>query len=326
MIRALFYGVSAAIVALAAVVVPMPFVEFAPGGATPIPPLLEIEGTETYPVDGQLSLLTVRLAQPSLVESIAAWASPDRELQRRGTVIPPGVDSSQFFRLQQRQFERAFELAAAVGLEAAGFEVDVSDAPVVFSVLPEGPAGGVLEAGDVILSIRGEPIASAERLIERLSDVEPGEEIDLRVRRGEDELDVTVTAGPVPGLDRPAGLGILVETVAGDIELPFPVELGDTDIGGPSAGLMTALTVYDLVTEEDLARGRTIAGTGEIDANGTVGAIGGIEEKVVAAERAGADVIVVPASQESEIGSVPDSLELVPVATFEDALEALREP
>lgn len=323
MIRSLFYGVSAAIIALAAVVVPMPLVEFAPGAATEIPPLIEIEDTETYPIKGEVSLLTVRLAQPSLAEAIAAWASPNRELQQRNSVIPSGVDRNRFFELQQRQFETAFELAAAVGLEAAGYEVEVNDVPVVFSVLPEGPAGDVLESGDVILSAQGEPVGSAERLIEQLQDVEPGEEIELRIRRGGEELTVTVTAGPVPGLDRPAGLGILLETVGGDIDLPFPVELQDTDIGGPSAGLMTALTVYDLVTEEDLVRGRSIAGTGSIDASGTVGAIGGIQEKVVAADRADADIILVPASQRAEIDFVPDSLEVIPVATFDAALEAL---
>lgn len=325
MTRVVFYLLSVVVVAAAALVVPMPLAEIVPGGAKEIPELVEIGGeVETTPINGEVSLLTIVLRQPALVDSVAAWLSPSRDLQPATSVIPPGIERREYFRLQRIEFERAFELAAAVGLEAAGYEVTVTDAPVVFGVQPDGPSDGVLRTGDVIVTLEGRRVSSAEDLIDQLADVTVGQELELGIRRGSERLDVTVTADAVTGLDRP-GLGVQVRTVGGDIELPFPVELRDSNIGGPSAGLMTAITVYDLLVDDDLIAGRTVVGTGTIDADGRVGAIGGLPEKVAAARGAGADLMLYPQVQAAELDGVdPGDVELVGVDDFDGALAALR--
>lgn len=324
MTRAVLYTLSVALIGWAAVLVPMPLVELAPFGSTPVTELIEIEDTPTTEINGSLEFLTIRVSSPSLVDTVQAWLSPQRELQLRNEVIPPSVDESEYFRLQRQQFRQAFEVAAAVGLEHAGYEVEITTRPVVFSVLPGGPAADALRAGDRILEVNGQDVESSERLVDLLSDVEMGEVIALRVRRGNDTLDVEVAAGAVPELDRP-GLGVIIQTLASEILLPVEVRLADTDVGGPSAGLMVALTVYDLVSDEDLVRGRSIAGTGTIDGEGTVGPIGGIHEKVFAAVDAGADLVLVPADQYQQAAAVaPDHLEIVGVATLEEAIAALR--
>lgn len=323
MMRRVAYLLSAALVVWAAIDVPMPFVETVPGSATSIAPLIHLD-TEVTPVTGELALLTIRNRQPGVAETVAAWVDPDRELVRTQQVIPPGTDREEYFRLQQRSFDRASRIAVAVGLRAAGLETDVSTRPVVFSVLPDGPSQGRLEPGDVILAAQGTEVRSGEELIDQLRDIELGDPVTLEVQRDGERLTVELTAGSVPGLERP-GIGIAIETIANDVELPIDVTIDETGIGGPSAGMMIALTVYDLVSTEDLTRGRRIAGSGTIDAEGNVGGIGGLEQKLAAAAEAGAELVLVPAHQVDEArGHAPAGLEVVGVATLDEAIEALR--
>lgn len=324
MIRAALYAASLALVVTAALLVPMPLVETAPGTATSIPPLIEIDDADTTDIDGDLALLTVFLRQPTLYETLQAWASPVREIDALEQVFPPGVDRDEYFRVQRRQFTRSFDIAAAVGVDAAGREVDLGTAAYVAQVLPGGPSDGTLEPGDRFVTVEGERLDTSEELLDVVVGARSGDELEVTVERGERTLGLTVTAGQVAGMEQP-GLGVLVETVANDIELPFAVEMSrKTTIGGPSAGLMIALTVYDLLDEENLVAGRQIVGTGTISAEGRVGRIGGIEEKVEAAEQAGATLMLVPADQLTRAQSVADDLEVVGVATLDEALAALR--
>lgn len=324
MMRGIAYLLSLLVLALAAFVVPMPLVEFSPGGATSIPPLIEIEQVDTTPIRGDLSLLTIRVSQPTLAEAVRAGVTPVRDLVRREQVIPAGVDNDSYFDLQRSEFQRAFEVAVAVGLRAAGRDVEISTAPLVQQVLSTGPAGGVLSPGDLVETIDGQPVATAEELIEAAQGLEAGDTVTLEIDRAGEQRTVEVTAGRVPGLDHP-GIGVGLSTASDRVALPFPVELSDTSIGGPSAGMMVALTVYDLVAAEDLAAGRDISGTGTISPDGRVGPIGGIEEKVIAASDAGASIMLIPAGQESVVRTVaPEGLRIVPVATLTEAIAALR--
>jgi PDZ domain-containing protein len=129
---------------------------------------------------------------------------------------------------------------------------------------------------------------------------------------------VTVTPAYDPKLKR-ALIGIV--SVA---NFPFDISIQSGDIGGPSAGLMWTLGLIDILTPGDLTGGRTIAGTGEIGPDGTVYPIGGIEEKVVAARRAGADVFLVPVDNAAGARSVAREMTIVPVKTYRDALKYLR--
>ncbi len=323
MIRLLAYLASAVIVLWAAIDVPMPYIEIVPGSSTSIEPLITLE-TETTPIEGDLALLTIRNRQPGAIDTVIAWLSSDRELLDPATVIPTGVDRQEYFRLQRQTFERSFRVAVAAGLDAAGLDVSITTRPVVFSVLPGGPSAGLLETGDEIVEVQGEEVRSGQELIALLRDLADGAPVSLTILRDDERVAVLITAGAVDGLDRP-GIGVAIETVASDVELPVDVTLHQTSIGGHSAGMMIALTVYDLISDEDLARGRRIAGTGTIDAEGNVGPIGGIEQKMVAAAEAGADLVLVPADQLDRARTgAPTGLRIVGVATLDEAIEAIR--
>ena len=114
-------------------------------------------------------------------------------------------------------------------------------------------------------------------------------------------------------------------TILGFSNAPFngTVTFNSDGIGGPSAGLMWTLGLSDLLTPGDLTGGRTIAGTGTIALDGSVGPIGGIAQKVVAAERAGAKVFFAPTSEAADARAVVHGMAVVPVKTIQDALNWL---
>jgi Lon-like protease len=186
-------------------------------------------------------------------------------------------------------------------------------------VSPGCPAEGKLFTGDVVESIDGTPVHSQDDAAQALDAAPSGDPITFEVRAGGETHDVTVTRARCdPRIDRPL-VGIFMIDA-----FPFGVQISSGEVGGPSAGLMWALGLYDLLTPGDLTGGMTIAGTGTIDTQGAVGPIGGILDKVVAAERAGAMIFLVPADNMAELGDEDTGdMRLISVATFKEALEAL---
>ena len=153
----------------------------------------------------------------------------------------------------------------------------------------------------------------------------PGTALRLTLDHQGGVRDVTVTPQDLDGSGVPR-LGILVQTAIDRFELPFEVALAEeVRIGGPSAGLMIGLTVYDLLADEDLLAGRSVAGSGSLDVDGRVGPVGAIPEKVRTAIAAGADVVLVPTAQLDEALTAADGrVRVVGVETLEQALAALR--
>jgi Lon-like protease len=321
--RTVTYALSLAAIVWAALVVPLPYVEYAPGTPTEIPPLIEVTGTATTPIEGSTALLTVFLREATPFTAARVLLDPARELAPAATVAPAGL-TPEFFAAQQESFAEAFDIASAVGAQAAGVEVSFTTEVRVVDVLPDSPADGVLAAGDLLVAVDGTPLTDAAELQARTRGSEVGDELTLTVEHAGSRRDATVTLLPLPGSDQ-VGLGVLAETATIGLDLPFEVTLKSTRIGGPSAGMMTALTVFDLLSEEDLVDGRTILGTGTVSASGRVGPVGGVPEKVRAAAAYGADLVLVPATQlEAAERAAPDGFRVVGVETVDDAIEALR--
>ena len=325
LVRTGLVSASVAVVAVAALTVPMPFVEYRPGGATPIEPLIGIEGTDVTPLDGGTALLTVRVARPSAVQLVAARLDPSRELLPLGRVYPADVDRQEYLARERERFGRQFEVAAAVGAAAAGVPVEVTTAVVVLEVDPAGPSGGLLSPGDVVLAADGVPMTSGAALAELVRASPPDVPIVLRIVHAGTERDQPVVPRPAaPG--EPPRIGVLVQTAVDELLLPIDITLTPgVRIGGPSAGLMVGLTVYDLVAEEDLLRGRLVAGTGTLDVDGVVGPVGGVPEKTLAAIAAGYDVLLVPVAETAAPQRLAAGrIEVIGVTTLDEAIDRLR--
>jgi PDZ domain-containing protein len=295
------------------------FVE-SPGNARSVLPLIDVDGTDTFESRGEFLLTTVSLGRANVYDALAAWVDPDAEVLREREVLAPGQTDREYERVSRSLMDQSKIAAVAVALES------LTDYPrthgrgvIVQDVLGGTPAAGELFPGDLITSIDGDPLGDVGELRRLIDDAGTERSLRLRVRpvEGGDTRQVSVRPARVEGQDRPV-IGI----VSVD-NFPFDVRISSGDIGGPSAGLMWALGVTDLLTEEDLTAGRQVAGTGTIDLQGRVGPIGGVRLKIVAAEEAGADLFLVPRGNMAEARGAADEIDLVAVATVDQAVGAL---
>lgn len=315
---------SVVVVGVAFSVVPMPLASFAPGDATALDDLVSVAGGDDQ-VHGELRLLSIYVAQPSMLGVVRGAIDDTIELLPRQDVFPDAIRRVDYQELQREDFRTSFRIAAAIGLQAAGLEVTIDTVARVAAVVPDGPAAGLLLPGDLIVAFDGEPIASGEELVEAAGTTVVGQRLELEIQRDDATRKVEVLADVLPNTEQ-VGIGIAVETVERELELPLDVDLVDQQsIGGPSAGLMVALTVFDLVSDVDLAAGRDIAGTGTLDGEGNVGRIGGVREKTIAAVEDGVDLVLVPSAQAAEArAAAAGRVEVIGVDTFDEALDALR--
>jgi PDZ domain-containing protein len=142
--------------------------------------------------------------------------------------------------------------------------------------------------------------------------------IEFRIEADGQTHDVRLTRGTCPGIEDPLLGIVLIEP------FPFEITIESAEVGGPSAGLMWALGLYDLLTPGDLTAGRRIAGTGVIDLEGNIGPIGGVADKVIAAQSVDADILLIPKRNLEELRGVDTGdVRLIAVSTLDEALAAL---
>ena len=185
----------------------------------------------------------------------------------------------------------------------------------------------MLERGDVITALDGMAIMSDAEVRTYLEDTDPVEVRFIRDGR-EHEAEIQPVELTING-EAQVVFGLRLETLNSRVDLPVPVDVTSGRIGGPSAGLMIALAVYDQSDPAvDLAAGRRIAGTGTLTSQGAVGRVGGIDLKALAAHARGAEVFLVPEAQAQEASRLVEGAEnfaVIPVSTLDGAVQALRE-
>ncbi len=272
-------------------------------------------------------MLTVSLQEVNVFEYAESVIDPAIDLVEREVIRPADVSPDEFRRANRAAMEGSKQTAIAVALSFLGYDVTYEGEGVYVAAVLEGtPADGVLQAGDIIRAVDGVEVSIRDDGISEITEHAVGDTITLTIDRDGQIIDVQVTLvehATNPG--RPM-VGFEAQTYNERIDLPFEIDIDTQNIGGPSAGLMYTVAIIDLLTEEDLTGNRVIAGTGTINSFGEVGAIGGVRQKVVAAEAAGASVMLVPQSNFAEAQTAPaNGIELIPVATLEDAVEALRQ-
>ncbi|GAA3617601.1 PDZ domain-containing protein [Kineosporia mesophila] len=281
-------------------------------------PLISISGHQTYETSGTLDLTTVSVLggpdrKVTLIQVIDGWLRRSSAVVPQEQVFTPGETQEQSDAENQAEMTSSQESATAAALWALG--IDVPTTLTVAGTDPSAPAADALKKDDVILGLNGKTVGDLAELRTRLAVTNPGDDVTVKVRR--DGRARTVTTQTVQAEDGDTVLGIYITP---DFDFPFDVKIQIEDIGGPSAGTMFALGIIDKLTPGDLTNGKDIAGTGTMDADGTVGPIGGIRQKLVGAREAGAEYFLAPADNCNEVvGHVPDGLQVVKVKTLDQA-------
>ena len=301
----------------------LPVVALSPGPTEDVLARLKVEGSRVYHSEGKLYLTSVGVDDNvRFYEALLDMANRDVELVPRAQLYPDEQDSSEIDRENATLMDRSKETATVVALREVGYDIEPSGVEIT-QVVSGAPADGKLRPGDKIREVDGRAVDSTEQVRKAITGHEVGERVRFRVDRDKDEKAVTVKAEEADGEPR---VGIVLRDLFPELPVKVTIET-ENNIGGPSAGLMFTLSIIDKLTAEDLTAGRRIAGTGAIDLDGGVGAVGGVAEKLIAVDRQGVSTFLIPAENcDSVRGRVPAGLRLVKVSTIKEALRFLRDP
>lgn len=316
----------------------LPFATFAPGGTIDVlgsddndAEVVQVDGRETYDDEGQLRMTTVRVspagdppqtAYLSLGELMATWFDDDDAVYPYSSVHQEGETAESSREQGAVQMATSQDDAVYVALTEDG--IDVPQVLQVAAVTEGGGSEGVLKVGDFLRSINGVEVADDVALREEIQRAEPGEPISIGIERAGKArtLDVMPVQETIEGKER-----LLIGVTPGyDYDFPFEVKINISDnIGGPSAGLIFSLAVYDTITPGSLTGGARVAGTGEIAPDGTVGPIGGIQQKIAGARAEGTDLFLVPEGNCADaLGAENGDMTLVRASTMHEVRLALE--
>ncbi len=312
--------------------VTLPYYVTRPGDAQALRPLVSVEGG--YEDEGSFMLTTVKMGKANIFTYALAKFSEYQNIFPINQIRAEDESDEEYSYRQLHMMESSKETAIKIAYEKAGKEVElVSKGVYVFSVKEGLAAEGKLKIGDRITHIDGKPTDTAENLMELVGEKSIGDELEITFDRNEKQETTSITLGQHPEDPNRAGLGISLLTDY-EITMDPPITINTAQIGGPSAGLMFSLEIYNQLLEEDIAKGYQIAGTGAINENGEVQRIGGIAQKIVAADKSGVDIFFAPNEkgaegsnyQEALIAAedIKTSMKIVPVDTFEDAIGYLE--
>ncbi len=326
-------GVLAMLLVSIVSMLPLPYALMSPGpvrdvlSGTGRDQLIRIEGHQTYPTEGSLDLLTVRVnggpgAASTIWGVLDAWIDPTVDVRPVTEVYPPEQTREEAD--EQNAAEMADSQSAATAAALRLLDIPVEESVSVVSVSEGSGATGILQPDDQLISVDGVPTLGQRQLRDQLAQLPAGQQVTVVVERGGKQVVerfATMATSDAGGTRRTV-LGIVPRQ---EVEFPFEVQISIDNIGGPSAGMMFALGIIDKLTPGALTGGKKIAGTGTVGSDGAVGAIGGIPQKLIAAEEAGAEVFLAPAGNCGEVeGRIPSGLQVVRVATLAEAKTAVE--
>ncbi|WP_229051636.1 PDZ domain-containing protein [Aeromicrobium sp. Leaf350] len=325
-------ALSTILLTIVAFLMPVPYATLEPGpvfntlGEFNGEPMLTVEGdVQTYPTDGALDFTTVSVTGPdgrlSFTEALWAWFDPDVKLVPMDFLYPDGETAEESDARSAAQLASSKDSSTVAALRALDYEVP--EQVSVADVAEDGASADVLEAGDVILSVDGTAVSTPQQAIDVVSTVSPGDPVTLVIDREGAQQELSITTRPAEEDPEVPRIGV---SLASTFDLPVQIDnnVGDS-VGGPSAGTMFALAIYDLLTPGSLTGGQRVAGTGEITPDGEVGPIGGVRQKMAGANADDAEVFLVPAGNCAEAADGDDfGMTIVKITTLDDAISSLE--
>tara|TARA_Y200000002_G_scaffold199401_1_gene164547 strand:+ start:197 stop:1219 length:1023 start_codon:yes stop_codon:yes gene_type:complete len=287
--------------------------------------------TEYYDFDGNLFQLTVRRDEASALIYLWSYIDNSFDLYPREVILPKGVTPQELSEISIQNMKTSENVAIAVALKNLNYDIDSKgDGVLVVGILDDSPVKDKLLKGDLLTTINNEQIFSASEFIATLRKYDIGETVTIGLTRDIDGVDteISISTQLIEHIeyDNEPMVGFLATTVNERFDFPFEIDIKTGNVGGPSAGLMMALNVYNNLIPNDITNSLIIAGTGTIEIDGSVGPVGGIRQKVIAAKRAGSELILVPTANYEEASPLStDETAIVAVDSFEEALKVISE-
>ena len=302
---------------------------FLPDRARPVAPFVTLKGERPDPDhdDGGIYYVAVEVKKASLLEKLFHGLHEGSTLVPGSAVRAPGQSEQQHRRSELHQMAQSQEIAAAVALRALGRRVLVrSDGTLIAAVAPDGPSAGKLHPRDLVVRVDGRLTPFPANLKRQIVKHRPGQPVRLTVRRGDRLQKLTVRTIADPHDLKRAIIGVFTDCSlqgSSEIKLPVPIRIDLGQVGGPSAGLAFGLDIIEEMGH-DIDHGYKIVATGELCVDGTVVPVGGLKQKTIGAKRAGADLFLVPAGENTaEARRYAGGMRVVPVNSFRQALHVL---
>ena len=314
-----------------------------PGGAYELDPFVEVEGGDEDDI-GSLSLLTIALAKATPLTYAYAKITGSQKIYKANEIRQEDEDEKEYNVRQLKLMSNSQFNAITVAYDRANKPYTVTNNGIfIFNVVDKSAADGILEAGDKIVQMDNIEDLTEASIRTYLADKIEGDIIRLKVEREGEQIDKEVVLKAIPGVLEKPGIGISY-TADQKVETSPDVDINSEDIGGPSAGLMFTLEILNQLLPNDITKGYNIAGTGEMGPDGTVGRIGGIDLKVIAADKKDMEIMFAPdddidptilannpgltTNYEEALKSarkIGTKMKIVPVKTIDDALAYLEQ-
>ena len=339
--RHLLFAIIVTAFAVAVSFYPLNYYIMQPGSAYDAHEYIEVDQGDDD--EGEFNFMTVSIGKATPITYLIAKYSDYKDILKREEVRQANETDEEYNLRQLKLMSDSQFNALYVAFSRAKLPYEIERKGVyIVQVVEQSAADGIIKPADIVTKVDGKQIQKLDDLRNELAGKKEGDLVKVSILRKNEEIQTSVTLKEIPGTDGQIGIGISYSE-SKKITTNPTVKTDTEDIGGPSAGLMFTLEILNQLLPEDLTKGYKVAGTGEMNEDGTVGRIGGIDKKVVAADRAGMEIFFAPADviTEEMLKKAPEirsnydvalqtakeigtTMKIVPVKTIDEALAYLE--
>ncbi len=307
--------------------IPTPYIVVYPGVTGNLAQMVRVKGGKQHN-KGQLFMVAVGIARVNELTYLGSRLDPNVELLKASYAMG-GLNMKQYIQFNANLMLNSKLTAEVAGEKLAGLHAYVKTVPgaLVLSVLKTGNARGKLKPGDLITKVGSYPVSSPKQVHGIMKKhFKFGEVVPFTVKYHHQTQVVPIRTTHIPHDSAPA-IGVMITSLTTPV-VPRPVTINSGNIGGPSAGMMFALAIYSQITGTNLAKGRNVAGTGEVTPSGKVLPIGGVAQKVITVHRAGATIFLCPKANYAKAEAMNKKkgygMKIYPVTNLTQALHDLQ--
>ncbi|HLG72769.1 MAG TPA: PDZ domain-containing protein [Chloroflexota bacterium] len=298
-----------------------------PGEAVNTAPMVQVASAPAKPRGGSLLLVTIYSSPANFDEWLFGHVYPHAHLEPARTQLPPNTSYERFRHLEEAMMADSQTTAKVVALRQLGYTVTEHGQGAAVTSVQRGSAAEAagIGRGDLILAIDGQPVTTASQLVDRIDAARPGQtvRITLKPNNSDAQKEVEATLRARPNDPNRALLGVTPETYRPSYDFPVPISIDSRGIIGPSAGLVLTLSIMQAASPTDITHGHNVAATGTIDLSGRVGAVGGVPDKVYAAEGR-AEYFLVPKADADTARKTATRMKVVETDTLQQAVDFLK--